>query len=583
MKKILKKMNVLLDGKQKAKMGGIVVLMIIGAALEACSIGLVIPIITTLLDPEAVNGEGYLGDIYRFLGMKSTSQFTIVMLLVIIAAFVVKNVFLYFQNVVQLRFVYTNQFATSRRMMINFMERPYEYYLNADTSVIQRSITSDVNNMYGLILSSLQLLSEIIMFLVLVIVLMTQDPMMILTIALLLVIVLLVIKCILKPIMIKAGEDNQEYYSGLYKWIDQSVMGIKEIKIANKESYFINEYSKCGAGYVGAVQKYNIYNATPRLLIETVCIAGLVLYLILQIASGKEVAAMITQIGVFAVAAMRLLPSANRINNYLTSISYFEPFFMGVSDNLQEEINDRSVNYDAEAYEARKEIKKLPVLKKIELKDIVYKYPNTDVLIFNHADMEIPVGCSVGVVGTSGAGKTTIIDVLLGLLNIQEGSILADGVEVREHYEEWLKNIGYIPQTIFMIDASIRKNVAFGVPDEEIDDNKVWQALKEAQLDEFVRGLPEGLDTGIGVRGIRLSGGQRQRIGIARALFEDPEVLVLDEATSALDNETEAAIMDSINRLHGRKTLIIIAHRLQTIEKCDMVYRVENGQIARER
>lgn len=583
MKKILKKMNVLLDGKQKAKMGGIVVLMIIGAALEACSIGLVIPIITTLLDPEAVNGEGYLGDIYRFLGMKSTSQFTIVMLLVIIAAFVVKNVFLYFQNVVQLRFVYTNQFATSRRMMINFMERPYEYYLNADTSVIQRSITSDVNNMYGLILSSLQLLSEIIMFLVLVIVLMTQDPMMILTIALLLVIVLLVIKCILKPIMIKAGEDNQEYYSGLYKWIDQSVMGIKEIKIANKENYFINEYSKCGAGYVGAVQKYNIYNATPRLLIETVCIAGLVLYLILQIASGKEVAAMITQIGVFAVAAMRLLPSANRINNYLTSISYFEPFFMGVSDNLQEEINDRSVNYDAEAYEARKEIKKLPVLKKIELKDIVYKYPNTDVLIFNHADMEIPVGCSVGVVGTSGAGKTTIIDVLLGLLNIQEGSILADGVEVREHYEEWLKNIGYIPQTIFMIDASIRKNVAFGVSDEEIDDNKVWQALKEAQLDEFVKGLPEGLDTGIGERGIRLSGGQRQRIGIARALFEDPEVLVLDEATSALDNETEAAIMDSINRLHGRKTLIIIAHRLQTIEKCDMVYRVENGQIARER
>lgn len=583
MKKILKKMNVLLDGKQKAKMGGIVVLMIIGAALEACSIGLVIPIITTLLDPEAVNGDGYLGDIYRFLGMKSTSQFTIVMLLVIIAAFVVKNVFLYFQNVVQLRFVYTNQFATSRRMMINFMERPYEYYLNADTSVIQRSITSDVNNMYGLILSSLQLLSEIIMFLVLVIVLMTQDPMMILTIALLLVIVLLVIKCILKPIMIKAGEDNQEYYSGLYKWIDQSVMGIKEIKIANKESYFINEYSKCGAGYVGAVQKYNIYNATPRLLIETVCIAGLVLYLILQIASGKEVAAMITQIGVFAVAAMRLLPSANRINNYLTSISYFEPFFMGVSDNLQEEINDRNVNYDAEAYEARKEIKKLPVLKKIELKDIVYKYPNTDVLIFNHADMEIPVGCSVGVVGTSGAGKTTIIDVLLGLLNIQEGSILADGVEVREHYEEWLKNIGYIPQTIFMIDASIRKNVAFGVPDEEIDDNKVWQALKEAQLDELVKGLPEGLDTGIGERGIRLSGGQRQRIGIARALFEDPEVLVLDEATSALDNETEAAIMDSINRLHGRKTLIIIAHRLQTIEKCDMVYRVENGQIARER
>lgn len=583
MQKILKKMNVLLDGKQKAKMGGIIVLMFIGALLEACSIGLIIPLIEMLLDPEMVTGDNYLGNAYRALGMKSTSQFTILVLVGIILAFVLKNAFLYVQNVVQLRFVYTNQFATSRRMMINFMQRPYEYYLNADTSVIQRSITSDVNNMYGLILACLQLTSEVIMFVILVIVLMSQDPLMILTIAVLLVAVLLIIKNVLKPIMKKAGEENQDYYSGLYKWIDQSVMGIKEIKIANRESYFINEYAKCGAGYVDAVQKYNIYNATPRLLIETVCIAGLVLYLIFQIMAGKDMTQMVTQIGVFAVAAMRLLPSANRINNYLTSISYFEPFFMGVSDNLQEEIHDGSVNYDASAYLHKKEVKKLEVKDKIELKDIVYHYPNSDVLIFNHADMTIPIGASVGVVGTSGAGKTTIIDILLGLLSIQEGQILADGVEVREHYEEWLKNIGYIPQTIFMIDASIRKNVAFGIPDDEIDDGKVWQALKEAQLDEFVRSLPEGLDTSIGERGIRISGGQRQRIGIARALFEDPEVLVLDEATSALDNETEAAIMDSINHLHGRKTLIIIAHRLQTIEKCDMVYRVENGQIARER
>ena len=176
-----------------------------------------------------------------------------------------------------------------------------------------------------------------------------------------------------------------------------------------------------------------------------------------------------------------------------------------------------------------------------------------------------------------------MVDVLLGLLTLKGGNITADGVDVQTNYEGWLKNIGYIPQTIFMIDDSIRKNVAFGYADDEIDDERVWAVLKEAQLDEFVKGLPDGLDTGIGERGIRISGGQRQRIGIARALFEDPEVLILDEATSALDGDTEAAIMDSINRLHGRKTLIIIAHRLQTIEKCDMVYRVENGKISRER
>ena len=251
---------------------------------------------------------------------------------------------------------------------------------------------------------------------------------------------------------------------------------------------------------------------------------------------------------------------------------------MGVSDNLQEEIRDENIDYDEEAYQRKIDVEKMEIKRDIVLKDITYKYPNTDVLIFDHADMTIPVGKSVGIVGTSGAGKTTVVDILLGLLQIETGSILADGVEVRDHYASWLKNIGYIPQTIFMIDSTIRRNVAFGCPDEDIDDSKVWEALKEAQLDEFVRGLPEGLDTSIGERGIRLSGGQRQRIGIARALFEDPEVLVLDEATSALDNETEAAIMDSINRLHGRKTLIIIAHRLQTIEKCDMVYRVADGK-----
>ncbi|MDE5865681.1 MAG: ATP-binding cassette domain-containing protein, partial [Lachnospiraceae bacterium] len=264
-------------------------------------------------------------------------------------------------------------------------------------------------------------------------------------------------------------------------------------------------------------------------------------------------------------------------------IAYFEPFFMDVSDNLQEEIRDKTIDYNAETYQKKVEVEKLEIKDKIELKNITYKYPNTDTLIFNNANMEIPIGKSIGIVGTTGSGKTTVVDILLGLLRLQSGEILADGIDVMERYQEWLKNIGYIPQMIFMIDSTIRKNVAFGYADEDIDDDKVWEALKEAQLDEFVRGLPEGLDTCIGERGIRISGGQRQRISIARALFEDPEVLILDEATSALDNDTEAAIMESINRLQGRKTLIIIAHRLQTIEKCDIVYRVENGKVVQER
>lgn len=580
---ILKKMNRLLDRRQKIQMSGIIVLMLIGGVLESAGVTMAIPVLSVVIDSTSVQTNKYMHAVYVAFDMKSPTQFAVLAMIGLVLAFVLKNAFLFLLTKVELKFVYTNQFATSRRMMINFMQRPYEYYLSAETAVIQRNITSDVNNMYALILNMLQLASECIVFGFLVLLLLFVDAKMIITIAVLLIVVLMIIKFVLKPIMIKAGEENQDYYSGLFKWIEQSVTGIKEIKIANREPYFINEYAKCGEGYVNAVQKYNIYNAAPRMLIETVCVAGLVIYMMIQMLNGAAVSAMLPQLTVFGLAAMRLLPSANRINNYQTGISYFEPFFMGVTDNLQNEIHDESVDYDAETYTKVEKVEKLPVKNVIEMKDIVYHYPDSDINIFDHANMTIPVGKSVGIVGTSGAGKTTIVNIMLGLLDVESGSILADGVEVRDNYRRWLKNIGYIPQNIFMIDSSIRKNVAFGIPDDEIDDDKVWAALKEAQLDDYVRSLPEGLDTGIGERGIRLSGGQRQRIGIARALFEDPEVLVLDEATSALDNETEAAIMDSINRLHGRKTLIIIAHRLQTIEKCDMVYRVENGVVCKER
>ena len=585
MKKILKKLMVLLDKRQKKVMVFLVLLMLVGAVLETLGVSMIIPVMNVVMDEHAVEKNWYLQvlcDVFK-IAYDDTGRLMVVTMLGLVGIFVAKNVFLFFQQKVQLKFVYTNQFATSRRMMINFMERPYEYYLNADTSVIQRSITSDVNNMYGLIFAPLQLSSEAVVFVCVVGVSFVADMWMTVTVTVVLLLAMTVIKWVLKPIMRKAGEENQDYYSGLYKWIDQSVMGIKEIKIAGKENYFINEYSKCGAGYVNAVQRYNLFNATPRLLIETLAIAALVFYMMFQILRGAGVSDILPQVTALGVAAMRLIPSANRINNYLTSISYFEPFFMGVSDNLQEEIRDKSIDYDESAYQRKLEIPKLEIKDRIVLKDIVYKYPGSEALIFDHADMEIPIGKSVGIVGTSGAGKTTVVDILLGLLKLQSGEILADGMPVKEHYQSFLKNVGYIPQTIFMIDSTIRKNVAFGYADEDIKDEMVWRALEEAQLDEFVRSLPEGLDTGIGERGIRISGGQRQRIGIARALFEDPEVLVLDEATSALDNETEAAIMDSINRLHGRKTLIIIAHRLQTIEKCDMVYRVEKGKARRER
>ena len=583
--KIIAKLLRLLDKKQKAGMVLLVFMMLIGAVLETLGVSMILPVMNVVLEENAVENHIYLQwicDVFR-INYADDKTLMIVVMMGLIMAFVIKNVYLFFEQKVMLRFVFTNQFATSRRMMINFMQRPYEYYLNADTAVIQRTITSDVINMYGLLQAVLSLTSEGIVFVCLIAVSFLADVWMTITVALLLIIVLALILFVLKPIMKKAGEQNQDYYSGLYKWIEQAVFGIKEIKIANKEGYFIREYSHCGAGYVSAVQKYNLFNATPRLLIETVSIAGMILYIMIQLLRGSAVIDIMPQITLLALVAMRLIPCANRINNYMTSIAYFEPFLWAVSDNLQEEIADQNIDYSEESYEKNSIISKMPISKEILLKDIQYRYPNTDVYIFNHANMSVPIGKSVGIVGTTGSGKTTVVDILLGLLKLEGGEILADGKSVFEDYRGFLQNVGYIPQSIFMIDDSIRKNVAFGYADEDIDDEKVWYALKQAQLDEFVRGLPDGLDSGIGERGIRISGGQRQRIGIARALFEDPEVLIMDEATSALDNDTEKAIMESINYLHGKKTLIIIAHRLQTIEKCDIVYRVENGQITVER
>ncbi len=584
MLKKLKKINMLLDHTQRVRMVFLVILMLISAFLETLGIALIVPIMSVIVDPVSISQNKYhMGDLYNALHFSSTTDFAVFMMIGLVLVFVVKNIILFLSNKAQLKFIYTNQFDTSNRMMINFMMRPYEYYLGADTSVIQRNITSDINNVYALILILLQLLSEIIVFIGLVAVLLVADAKMTMTIAAILILVLVIIRYVIKPIMLKAGKDNQNYYSGLYKWINQAVTGIKEIKVANKESYFINEYAKCGEGYVRAVQKYNLYNSSPRLLIETVCIASLVFYMMFEMLGGEsQLSEMISQVSVLAAAAARLLPSANRINNYTTSIAYLEPFLDNVSDNLQQEIHDKNISYRAEDYKKKVTVEKLPVKKAIEMKNITYRYPNTDTLIFDDANVTFPVGRSIGIVGTSGAGKTTIIDICLGLLHPEKGVVLADGVDIQTNYRGWLRNIGYIPQTIFMLDGSIRKNVAFGVPDEDIDDEKVWNALREAQLDEHVRSLPDGLGTEIGERGIRLSGGQRQRIGIARALYEDPEVLVLDEATSALDGETEAAIMDSINRLHGRKTLIIIAHRLTTIAGCDMIFRVKDGKVVRD-
>ena len=297
--------------------------------------------------------------------------------------------------------------------------------------------------------------------------------------------------------------------------------------------------------------------------------------------SGGNINALFQQLTAFAVAAIRIMPSANRINTYISEIAYAQPCLDYLYENLNEsmklDVNGSVTGYMEGTGKERKE--KLVLKDKIVLDHITFAYPGTDKNIFTDAHMEVKKGQSVGIMGPSGAGKSTIVDILLGLLHAKAGTITCDGRNIFDNYESWLAQIGYIPQSIYLVDESIRDNIAFGIDADRIDDKRIWEVLEEAQLKEFIEELPEGLDTTIGDRGVRLSGGQRQRIGIARALYHNPEILVFDEATSALDNDTEKAVMDAVNSFHGKKTMVIIAHRLNTIANCDVIYKVEDEKI----
>lgn len=590
MRRIFKKLGILLDRKQKNAMAGLLVLMTIGAFLQTLGVSLLVEVVQVVVDPEKAMRSSLVSTVYKIFGFEDFKTFSILIMAGLILTYIVKNIYLYYQYKLMYAFIYTNQFSTSERMLRNYMRRGYEYFLNADTAVVQRSITSDVNNMYALILALLQMFSDGVVSLCVAIYCLFQSGLLTVILAVVLMVVMLVIKKVLKPIMYKAGKDNQDYYSSLFKWISQTVLGIKEVKITGRETYFVDQYKKAGKGYVGAVQRYTLDNNIPKLLIESVCVATMIGYIIVLIVTGESTDNMLTAMTTLAAAAIVLLPAVNRINNQINSIAYLEPFFMNVSDNLQDEISEDKVDLTF----VGNAIEKLPVKEKISLKGITYAYPNTEKFIFKNADLEIKIGESIGIVGASGAGKSTVVDVLLGLLIPSSGKITVDDTDITQRdiepgcdrmrdYRRFLLNIGYIPQMIYMLDDTIRRNIAFGIHDEDMNEERIWEVLKEAQLDDFVRSLPDGLETTIGERGVRLSGGQRQRIGIARALYHDPELIILDEATSALDGDTEAAIMDSINYFQGKKTLIIIAHRLQTIQNCDHVYRVEDGNIKQER
>lgn len=572
---IIKNLQKILDKKQKRKVLFLLIMMIFCAGFEMTTVTLIIPLVSVIMNTEMIQTNAYLKFFYDLFDMKTENQFLILLVLTLCAAYIIKNIFMLLLYNLQANFVTKNQFKLSKELLENFMNRPYEYYLNASTGDIIRIIQWDVGNVFMLLNNLLSFVSELFIFVALVVLLLVVDWGMTLGIAMLLGVTMFVTKFAFKKPLVRAGEKTQKYSSIMNKWLLQSIEGIKEIKILHKEKKFIYQYELNGKKNA-KVQKQNaVLSQTPRLLIETVSMCGMLGIIAIILANGRHIENMLPQIAAFGMAAVRLMPSANRMNTYLNAISFLEPSLITVCDNIAYVPERKSAK---EIYN-NGEIREKDLSSEIVLSHIQYAYPNVETNLFEDANMTIPAGKSVAVIGASGAGKTTIIDILLGLLEPQKGSVLFDGIDVTTDYNGWLSKIGYIPQSIFMLDDTIKGNIAFGLDDKDVDENRVWEVLEDAQLADHIRSLPDGIYTEIGEKGVRLSGGQRQRLGIARALYHNPDILVFDEATSALDNETEAAIMDSINRFQGKKTMVIIAHRLGTIKDCDYIYKVENGKI----
>lgn len=575
--RIISKFRRILSRHQKMRIVELSVLMVLGAVLEMVSVTLIMPFMEAVLDPRKVMDNRYVANLTQSMGIRSYRTFLVFLALLLALIFIVKNAFLLFNLNIQNRFVYNNQFATQRKILHDLLQRPYEFFLSIDSGEVLRVITNDTAMTFSLLTHVLMFFSEMTVSTVLIITIFVMSPFVTIAMATVLLVVVLLIMNTVRPFLESASIENQGAYASMNKWLLQSIQGIKELKIMEKEEFFEDEYNKSGMMYVKMNRRTTTLSQMPRFIIEATAMSSFLVTIAFLIYKGMDLVKVIPILSAIAMAAIRLLPSVNRISTCMSAMASYEPYLDKMIENL------RGVSF----YSKNTCRPKKNVIRRLKesfgFSDICYKYPSGNNYVLKDATIEIIKGQSIGIVGASGAGKTTAIDILLGLLEPQSGRVIVDGIDIVIDWEGWLSQVGYIPQSIFILDGSIRDNIAFGISGDLVDDKAVWKALEEAALFDFVKSLPDGLDTELGERGVRLSGGQRQRIGIARALYANPSVIFFDEATSALDSETEAAIMESINSLQGTKTLVIIAHRLSTVEKCDHIYRVENGSVVREK
>jgi ABC-type multidrug transport system fused ATPase/permease subunit len=572
----IKKVYKLLPKSDKYKFLFLFFMMIIASLIELLGIGIIPAFIITIADSDMVFNYPYIGDTLQSLGIQTSKQLITFSAILLMVIYLSKNAYLILYNYVKVKFVKKRLVILQNRLFKAYLTAPYTYYINQNSAVLLRNVTSEVNKVItGTLLPLLEIILSTMMGLFIIGSLLYLEPL----ITVIAIVVMLgggfYFLNIKRDKIKDAGRQDRRARASMNKVVLQALGAFKDTRVLKREKMFLDQYDKFAFQSVRANIYKSVVGAFPKSIIELLLVLGILSITLIMVWEGREFSIIIPILVLFGVAGVKMMPIFITVIKVSNDLRY---------NAASVEVVYRDLKYLEKEYNEFKlnlldDTKRLELNHEITLKNVSFHYPGTDEVVVDNVSLTITKGNAIAFVGPSGAGKTTIVDIILGLLEPCSGSVEIDGFDIQENIHGWMENIGYIPQSIYLLDDKIFKNIAFGIPVDELDDIKLNAAIEAAQLKELVEKIPQGINTKIGEKGIRLSGGQQQRIGIARALYNNPQVLIMDEATSALDNLTEKVVIESIERLRGDRTIIMIAHRLTTVQNCDMIYMMKDGKV----
>ena len=575
--RLIRQLWYILTPREKLEGALLLCAMVVGAMLETLSIGIVFPFIAVLKQPELLSKSHYLKPLASLFDGTDPRRVFVVLGLSLVALFAIKTAYLIQLYRWLFGYAVRKHVALARQLLAGYLNAPYTLHLERNNADLIRVTTRSVEDFANIFMVNLLIaLGELLVIAALAGFLMYVEP--VGTIAALVVLAAptAVVYLIAQSQLGKAGGVAEESFASMIQWTEQALSAVKEITITGRRSYFIDQHSKHVHGFSESLRKLTLLTTVPRFVLDTLVVAAMLTIAALLLGRGRDLDSSLLLLGMFALAAIRLIPSTNRLSSALAQLRYRYASTDIVYRELlalKQRPTDPLPGLEAERCAP------VPLNEALALEHVVYSYPGAARRAIDDVSLTIPRGSWVALMGPTGAGKSTLADLILGLLVPDGGRVLVDGRDIRDDVAGWQRNIGYMPQSVYLIDDTVRRNIAFGCPDDEIDDERVWRALESAQIDSLVRSLPGGLGSVVGERGGRLSGGERQRLGLARALYRDPAVLVIDEGTANLDPRTEAAVVEAVSALRGRKTIIVIAHRLAFVKDSDCIYMLSDGRL----